>query len=149
MARSALGEVAFTADFRHGDIRSIPGADLYDLVHACFVLHHLHDDEKRDFLADLLSRVRPDGAFLWADVFCEPREALADYAARYATRIRQGWRALDEDDREAIVTHMSSYDFPADREAIVATAAECGWRWQWLWQGSHRAEAVALLTPAQ
>lgn len=148
MARSALGEVPFTAEFRHGDIRSIPGSDPYDLVHACFVLHHLHADDKRDFLADLLPRVRPDGAFLWADVFCEPGESRADYAARYATRIRQDWRALDAEDREAIVTHMSTYDFPADREEIVATAADCGWQWRWLWQGSHHAEAVALLTPA-
>jgi 2-polyprenyl-3-methyl-5-hydroxy-6-metoxy-1,4-benzoquinol methylase len=149
MARSALGHAPFTAEFRHGDIRSIPGTEPYDLVHACLVLHHLRDEEKRRFLAQLLPRVRTDGAFLWADVFCEPGESLADYRGRYATRIRQGWRALSEDDREAIVTHMNTYDFPAEREAIVAVAAECGWQWRWLWQGTHRAEAVALLTPAQ
>jgi hypothetical protein len=43
---------------------------------------------------------------------------------------------------------MSTYDFPADREEVVDMARRCGWHWHWVWQGTHRAEAVALLTPA-
>ena len=43
---------------------------------------------------------------------------------------------------------MSTFDFPASRAAIVATAREAGWDWLWLWQGRRQAEAVALLTPA-
>ena len=41
---------------------------------------------------------------------------------------------------------MSTYDFPADRVAIVEQAEKTGWRWRWLWWGQHRAEAVAMLT---
>ena len=43
---------------------------------------------------------------------------------------------------------MSTFDFPADRDAIVTTAQQAGWNWRWLWQGYHQAEAVVLLTPA-
>jgi hypothetical protein len=27
-------------------------------------------------------------------------------------------------------------------------ARRCGWHLHWVWQGTHRAEAVAVLTPA-
>lgn len=150
MAREALGAVEFPAQFVHGDVAELvrePGED-FDLVHAALVLHHLPDDAKADFLAALRTRVRANGCFVWADVFREPGESREAYARRYAERIRRGWTGIDHDARETLVTHMSTYDFPADRFAIVEAARNAGWQWRWVWQGSHRAEAVALLTPA-
>ena len=47
-----------------------------------------------------------------------------------------------------MIDHLSQFDFPADRDAIRHTAEACGWCWKWLWQGDHRAEALALLTRA-
>lgn len=150
MAREALGPVGFPVDFQHGDVAEFvrESEQDFDLVHAALVLHHLTDDAKGDFLADLRQRVRPGGCFVWADVFREPDESREQYAGRYATRIRQGWTAIDHEARETLVTHMSTYDFPADRIAVVDQAARAGWRWRWLWKGRHRAEAVALLTPS-
>ena len=149
MARSALGPVHFDTQFHHAEIGEFVGepGERFDLIHASFVVHHLDDDAKVRFLTALRRRVRDDGAFIWADVFCEPGESRADYLARYAVRIRDSWRAIDDDARAAIVTHVSTYDFPADRTAIAFAAEGAGWRWRWLWQGSHRAEAVALLVP--
>jgi SAM-dependent methyltransferase len=149
LARAALGRSAFDIAVHHGDIRSfIATPQDVDLIHAALVLHHLNDAEKAAFLADLRRVIRPDGAFVWADVFREPNESRAAFVSRYADRVRRDWTAIDEDSHEAIVTHVSTCDFPADRDAIVATAEQGGWTWQWLWQGRHRAEAVALLTPA-
>ena len=149
LARLALGRSPFDISFHHADIGAfIATQHDVDLVHASLVLHHLSDADKAVFLADVRRVIQPDGAFVWADVFREPNESRADYVARYASRIRRDWSAIDADAREAIVTHMSTFDFPADREAIVTTAQQAGWNWQWLWQGHHRAEAVALLTPA-
>lgn len=150
LARAALGSVPFETRFECADVAAFvesEGEDV-DLVHASLVLHHLDDEEKKRFLVALRRRMRPEGAFLWADVFCEPRESRADYTARYAERIRRDWRAIDEEAREAIVTHMQTFDIPADRVAVVETAQQAGWRWRWLWQGRHSAEAVALLTAA-
>lgn len=148
-ARAALGPVPFTAEFHRADVMSFVAADgpAFDLVHAALVLHHLTDSEKETFLTALRRRIDPDGLFVWADVFREPGESVPEYAVRYAGRIRNDWTALDAADREALVTHMSTYDFPADRDAVVDMARRCGWHWRWIWQGTHRAEAVAVLTP--
>ncbi len=150
LARAALGPAPFAIEFQHSDVETFVAAEgsSFDLVHASLVLHHLPDEEKARFLSVLRRRLRLGGAFLWADVFCEPAESRSDYLARYTERIRRDWCAIDADAREAIVTHVSTFDFPADRAAIVVAAREAGWNWQWLWQGRHRAEAVALLTPA-
>ena len=150
MAGRALRSACFPTRFVCADVTDfIESTDEdFDLVHAALVLHHLDDDQKVRFLSALRRRIRPGGAFLWADVFCEPGESRPDYASRYADRIRRDWRSISAEDREAIVTHMRTYDFPADRVAIVASARQAGWRWDWLWQGRHRAEAVALLTSA-
>ncbi len=149
MAASALGDVPFAADFHHSDAQSFVEAaeDPFDLVHASFVLHHLPEGEKAQFLSTLRGQIRPDGAFLWIDVFCEPGESREDYLARYVSRIRGSWDAIAADAREAVVTHITTYDFPADRSTIVDVAADSGWHWEWVWRGSHRAEAAALLTP--
>lgn len=95
----------------------------------------------------LRRRIRPGGAFVWADVFLEPGECRSDYLVGYVARIRREWRVIDDDAREAFVTHVSIYDFPADREAIAAAARRFGWNGQWIWNGSCRAEDVAVLTP--
>ena len=150
LARSAIGAAPFDVQFHHADLTTFIAThdDDVDLVHAALVLHHLSDEDKAVFLADLRRVVRPDGAFVWADVFREPNESRADFVSRYASRIRRDWRGVDDDAREAIVAHMSTFDFPADRDAIVTTAQQAGWNWRWLWQGYHQAEAVVLLTPA-
>lgn len=150
LALAALGPVGFSAEFQHADIIDVVESycGTADLIHASLVLHHLADDAKPAFLSALRRIVAPDGAFVWTDVFREPGESREDYVRRYAARIRTRWTDLDHDAREAIVTHMSSYDFPADRHLIVGAARTAGWDWQWLWHGTHRAEAVALLTPA-
>ncbi len=149
MARAALGDVPFATEFHHSDVQRFVEAEdePFDLVHASFVLHHLSDGDKAHFLSSLRKRIGPGGAFLWIDVFCESGESRPEYLDRYVARIRGGWDAIEADAREAVITHITTYDFPADRSAIVDVAAETGWDWKWVWQGSHRAEAAALLTP--
>jgi predicted TPR repeat methyltransferase len=148
LAQVALGRSPFDIAFHHADVSTfIATQHDVDLVHASLVLHHLSDEDKAVFLAGLRRAIQPNGAFVWADLFREPGESRADYLSRYAGRIRRDWSAIDEDTRAAIVTHASTFDFPADRSAIVDTARQAGWDWQWLWRGQHQAEAVALLTP--
>lgn len=147
LARATLESAPFPTRFVCADATDfIESSDEdFDLVHACLVLHHLRDDQKTRFLRALRHRMSPGGAVVWADLFCEPGESRPDYAARYGERIRRDWLMIGEESREDIITHMLTYDFPADRIAIVEVAEQAGWRWEWLWQGRHQAEAVALL----
>ena len=58
------------------------------------------------------------------------------------------WSPLEPLQRQEVIEHLSQWDHPAERGAIEVLAAATGWHWRWAWQGSHGAEALALLTPA-
>lgn len=150
LAQAALGSVPFDAEFHHSDVRTFvdSSSDTYDLAHASFVLHHLEDNDKTDFLTALRHRIQPDGLFLWTDVFRIPGESREGYLARYAARIRTEWDAISADARETIATHIHSYDFPTDRDHAAEFAQRAGWTLEWLWQGRYDAEAIAVLRPA-
>lgn len=130
-----------------GDDPGASAAAPVDLIHTSFAVHHLTTPEKARFLAACRTRLAPTGLLLWADVFREPGESREAYVARYVQRISDGWQALAAEERQRVMDHLSRFDHPADATAIQHTAEACGWRWQWLWRGSHRAEALALLTP--
>ena len=152
LAARAMGEVSFPCRWEERNALewavSPPAGQPVDLIHSAFVLHHLDEAEKALFLSRARSHLAPGGMFLWADVFRLPGENREEYLTRYAQRIRAGWHPLSAEDRERVIDHLHCFDHPADVELIVATARECGWTMEWLWRGHHRAEALAVLTPA-
>lgn len=150
LARTTLGPVPYPSHWREADLLAWiqQEGEPIDLLHAAFSIHHLSDPEKVAFLQAARRRISPDGLFLWADVFREPGESLEPYRQRYAARVRQGWQPLSGEQREQVITHLCGFDQPADAAAIQAVAEAAGWRWRWAWQGRHRAEALAVLTPA-
>ncbi|QVL54317.1 MAG: class I SAM-dependent methyltransferase [Cyanobium sp. M30B3] len=149
LAQAALGPVPYPTHWQQGDLLAWIEADgpPLDLLHSAFAIHHLSDGEKSQFLAAARRRLAPGGLLLWADVFRQPGEALAAYRQRYGARVG-GWQPLSGEQRAQVIEHLSSFDIPAERGAIEALAEAAGWRWQWAWQGQHRAEALAVLTPA-
>ncbi|MEB3330975.1 MAG: class I SAM-dependent methyltransferase [Synechococcaceae cyanobacterium] len=159
-AAAALGPVAYPCRWIEGDLLDwacedpaagggAPESDRVDLIHTAFAVHHLDDAGKQAFLRGCLARLAPDGLLLWADVFRPDGEPHSNYIQRYVQRVWQSWHPLNEEERQSVVNHLSDFDLPAEREAIVATARAIGWDWQWLWQGSHDAEAVAALRPQE
>jgi SAM-dependent methyltransferase len=151
LAQAALGAVPYPTRWQEGDLLAWAqesAAQSTDILHSAFAIHHLDDGGKARFLQEAWRRISPDGLFLWVDVFREPGESRMAYIARYVKRIRAGWQPLTPEQQEHVISHLSSFDIPADRDAIAATAQACGWRWHWAWQGSHNAEAMAVLTPA-
>ncbi len=151
LARAALGDVGYPCDWQQADLLSwaveSPTNGAIDILHSCFAIHHLDGDQKKTFLRHTRAKMAEGSLFLWADVFREPGESRDHYVNRYAKRIRQQW-PLNPERQEQIISHLSQFDHPADRDAIVAAAQANGWHWHWLWQGPHQAEALALLTPA-
>lgn len=159
LAAATLGPVPYPTVWRQGDLLNwATGHDpdsgsatndaCVDIVHSAFAIHHLNDAEKRTVLQGVRERIAPSGLFLWADVFRRPGEPESAANARYGARVLAEWSPLSEEQKQHTIQHIQSLDHPADRSAIQATAEHCGWRWQWLWQGRHDSEALALLTPA-
>jgi predicted TPR repeat methyltransferase len=151
LARQALGPVAYSCQFQQQNLvnwaQTHQGEPPVQLLHSSYALHHLSDEAKGDFLRQARQKISSDGLFLWADVFRQPGESLANYLLRYSQRINSSWQVIETSHRDAVIHHITNFDLPADREQIVTIASACGWRWQWLWQGSHQAEALAALTP--
>jgi len=152
-AATQLEGVPYPCAWREQDLlawaEAEPEPEPVELLHSAFALHHLSDDDKARFLELCRRHLAPDGLLLWADVFREPGEAREAYVARYVERIRSGWTPLEPEQRQQVIDHLSQYDDPADRDVIQRSAEACGWRWHWLWQGAHRAEALAMLTPVR
>lgn len=159
LARAALGPVPYPTHWQQGDLLAWAtatgttasagsAAAPVAILHSAFALHHLSDGQQATFLAAARRRIAADGLLLWADVFREPGESLDAYHQRYSARIRQDWDALTPEQQEQVITHLCSFDRPAERGTIEAVAEAAGWHWEWLWQGQHRAEALAVLTPA-
>jgi SAM-dependent methyltransferase len=159
LAQAALGDVPYPTHWLEGDLLAWAEGRLEasaaanqsnapDILHSAFAIHHLDDGSKARFLQEARRRINPDGLFLWVDVFRAPGESRTAYIERYISRIRSGWQPLTPAQQERVISHLSSFDIPADRDAIVASAQACGWSWSWAWKGAHNAEALAVLTPA-
>ena len=154
LAQQALGEVPYPCAWIEGDLRRWAsetaghGDEPIDILHSAFAIHHLSDSEKQCFLQAAREQIAPGGLFIWVDVFREPGESRDAYLQRYLQRISAGWLQLSPQQRELVSQHLASYDHPAERSAIQATAEAAGWHWRWAWSGAHRAEAMAVLTPA-
>ena len=118
-----------------------------DLLHSAFAIHHLSDAQKTTFLEAARQRISATGLFIWVDIFRQPGETRERYLERYRQRIRGGWQVLSSEQQEQVISHLSSFDIPADRAAIQAEAEQAGWQWRWGWNGQHQAEALAVLTP--
>jgi hypothetical protein len=157
LAQQALGPVAYPTHWVEGDLLAwatseTGGSDSLslpvDILHSAFAIHHLDQPQKASFLAAARQRISSHGIFVWTDVFREPSESRDGYVERYGRRIRSGWQVLTPEQQEHVIHHLSSFDIPADRAEIQATAEATGWHWRWAWNGAHHAEATAVLTPA-
>jgi len=122
--------------------------DLQAVITCLFGLHHLADAGKQRFLERVGGRLAPGGVLLIGDVFREPGEERPAYVQRYVRRIREQWTGLETALQDHVIDHLSSSDFPAQRDAFTAMAERAGWRATWIWNGSHRAEALLALRRA-
>lgn len=120
----------------------------YSLITCLFGLHHLADPDKQRFLERVGGRLADGGLLLIGDVFRVPGEDRPSYLRRYVRRVRELWTGLGTDLQDHVVAHISSSDYPAARDQFPAMAHQAGWRSEWIWSGSHQAEALLVLQRA-
>lgn len=117
----------------------------FSVITCLFGLHHLADPDKQRFLEVVADRLAEGGLLLIGDLFRVPGEDRESYLQRYVRRIRELWTGLEDHQHDHVVAHMESSDYPADRDGFVAMARQAGWQAEWLWTGSHQAEALLEL----
>lgn len=152
-AAANLGPVGWPCHWQAQDLLHWAGVagsqpDRYSVIICNFGLHHLADVDKWRFLAACRRCLADDGLLLIGDVFRLPAESRSTYLQRYGDRVRNDWGALAGDGQALVLAHIHSSDFPADRDEFEHEAVAAGWRLQWLWCGSHGAEALVGLRPA-
>jgi 2-polyprenyl-3-methyl-5-hydroxy-6-metoxy-1,4-benzoquinol methylase len=118
------------------------------VITCLFGLHHLADADKQRFLEAVAGRLAEGGVLLIGDVFREPGEQRQAYVQRYVRRIREQWTALETSLQNHVIDHLSSSDFPAQRDVFASMAERAGWHSRWIWNGTHRAEALLALRRA-
>jgi SAM-dependent methyltransferase len=154
LAQQALGDVPYPCQWIEGDLlrwateATDSGDGPIEILHSAFAIHHLSDSEKQRLLESLRTRITPGGLFIWVDVFRDCGESRDAYVQRYLQRIAAGWPQLSPEQRDHVSQHLAAYDNPAERSTIETAAEAAGWHWRWAWTGAHRAEAMAVLTPA-
>ena len=149
LAQDNLGSVPYHCLWEQGDLLhwACSGQNnCVDLIHTSFALHHLDQTKKLRFLWGARERIRSNGLFIWVDVFLPDGESRQDYLDRYCNRVK-GWPDLSERQRDSIMEHIRTHDWPAERSWLKQQAKNHGWSLNWAWSGQHQAEAVALLQP--
>lgn len=147
LAQARLAGWAVPCQWHQGDLlhwAQQPG-ERYAVITCLFGLHHLADPDKQRFLEVIAGRLADGGLLVIGDVFREPGEERHTYLQRYVDRVRSLWTRLEPGQQDHVIDHMQSSDFPACREAFVAMAQAAGWQLEWIWSGSHQAEALLAL----
>lgn len=115
-AKATLGSVAFACQWKTQDLMdwaaAEPGPEQVHLLHSSFALHHPADADKLRFFQLAHRQLAPDGMFLWADVFRDPGEAREGYLERYVERIHAAWTPLDAGQKQQVIDHSTTCDFP-------------------------------------
>ena len=82
VARARLGDLKNRVDFRLGDFRFLDQllkeGERLDLVITAYALHHLNKVEKQTVVNDLVTRLRPGGWLVNADLITSPHPLLEE-----------------------------------------------------------------------
>jgi len=88
----------------------------FDLIIACFSLHHLPGSDKESTFKSIYKWLRPSGQFTYADLFI-------DKESEEHRIFLEGWKAFvvkeDHNDWEWLMDHYAKFDFPnAEKDQI-------------------------------
>lgn len=125
-ASVVLADVPFAVDLRVADfMKFVTETDeTFDVVVACFALHHFQADEKREFLSAVQRILAPGGQLMLIDVVRLPGETRAGYLARYADFVST-W-PVGAARQASIMAHVSGFDFPEEVDTAPRWARDAG-----------------------
>ena len=122
----------------------------HDVIVCTFSVHHLHDDQKQQFLRNIFRhRLKPGGIMLMADVFMTAGETRDMYMDRFSTHIENTWTSLEREQVASILEHVLSNDFPAELDTFVSKIIPAiGATAEVLWSDTPNFEKLLLIRSA-
>ena len=128
----SLCQPTTTIKLSEADIRAFvrtPTPHLYDTILASFVIHHLPTAaEKAALLADVRRLMAPGATLIMIDVIRRDQETRDEYVERICHAIRNDWTALSVEEREEVVDHVSSSDYPGSWAELKDAAVHAGFK---------------------
>lgn len=101
-------------------------AYLFNVVHAGYAIHHLHDSEKQKLIAAIYKRTEAGGIFILIDIYRSVNMERDAYITAYIDKIRTRWSGLEEVEIRRIEEHIRNYDFPSTKEQLIAWCTGTG-----------------------
>ena len=126
---------------------SVPSDQKYDVVVCAFSVHHLHDDQKQQFLRNIFHhRLKKGGIILMADVFMTLGETRDMYMDRFSTHIEKTWTGLQREQVASILEHVLANDFPANLDTFISNVIPAvGATAEVLWSDTPNFEKLLLI----
>lgn len=125
-AARILAGVDVHADLRVMDMKEMvtTSDETFDVVVACFALHHFQADEKREFMSAVRDLLAPGGELLLIDVVRRDGETREEYLSRFHDHV-QTW-PLSQPILDRIHDHYRESDFPEEISTQPRWATELG-----------------------
>lgn len=104
--------VSFVVDDMLNFVRKTRAAT-YDLVFSSLAVHHLQDSDKQALVAEVHRILKPNGVFILVDIFLDEDENRDHFIRAITDHIRLDWVALNSEQTESVIHHLTNFDFPS------------------------------------
>jgi ubiquinone/menaquinone biosynthesis C-methylase UbiE len=97
----------------------------FDLIFSSYAIHHLEDLKKSGLFKKITSKLKPEGRFIYIDIYREEGQTLELYRESYTEYILQ-WDAIDSKEKSAVIEHISQFDLPSTLSDMKDWFSEAG-----------------------
>ncbi|GAB5409143.1 MAG: hypothetical protein BalsKO_15080 [Balneolaceae bacterium] len=98
----------------------------FDFIYSSFAIHHLKNEEKKSFLHQIFSKLKPGGTLVVIVILKTKNQTRENYLDEYIEHISLTWDQIENDDKELIFDHMRNFDFPTSLEMFKTWLQEIG-----------------------